>query len=198
VTPALTCRIHRLAWAAVLLFGGCAAPGQRALTAYVGAYSDNSLPEEILPLRVIQMEHSRLATLAYAETLHSFWQDHGRWEWEVQGVKHWGFQSHWEFNALVALRWRSFPWNELVRTSFAIGNGLSWATEVPALELASHTNEGATQLLNYLLLEWTLGLPSLLEWDLVLRIHHRSGIYGLFDGVNGGSNVLALGLKYRF
>ncbi len=198
VTRQFPPRATRLACAALLAVSACAAPGQRALTGYVGAYTDNSLPEEILPLRKIQLEDSNLVALAYAEPFHSFWDDHGRWEWEVQGVKHWGQQTHWELNALIALRWRSFPWNELVPTTFAVGDGLSWASEVPDLELASHTNEGATQLLNYLLLEWTFGLPSVPNWDLSLRVHHRSGIYGLFDGVNGGSNVLALGLRYGF
>ncbi len=186
------------AFSAACLLLACAGPRDRALTVYAGAYSDNSLPEEILPLREIQLEESSLVAVAYAEPFHRFWDDHGRWEWEVQGAKHWGGQTHWELNALLALRWRSFPWNQTVRTSFALGDGLSWASEVPALELSSHTNEGATQLLNYLLLEWTFGLPSAPDWDLALRIHHRSGIFGLFDGVDGGSNVLALGLKYRF
>jgi len=188
----------RLTLLGLALITSCAGPGQRAVTSYVGVYSDNSLPEEILPLKKIQFEDSYLIAVAYDEVFHSFWDDHGRWEWEVQGVKHWGQQTHWELNALLILRWREFPWNETVRTSFALGEGLSWASEIPDPELESHTNEGATQLLNYLLLEWTFGLPSEPDWDLVLRIHHRSGIFGLFDGVDGGSNVLAVGVKYTF
>ncbi|MEO0650736.1 MAG: hypothetical protein AAFZ65_08660, partial [Planctomycetota bacterium] len=74
----------------------------------------------------------------------------------------------------------------------------SFATEVPPLEEQSQGNDGATQLLNYLLLEATVGVPSVPNWDFVFRIHHRSGIFGLFDGVSGGSNVLALGVKYTF
>jgi len=168
------------------------------LTAYVGVYTDNSLPEEILPLQSIQLEDSNLVALAYAETFHEFWQEHGAWEWEVQGAKHFGLQDHWELNALIDIRWRNFPWSDTLRTSLAIGEGLSWASEIPPLELESHTNEGATQLLNYLLLEWAFGLPREPAWDLVFRIHHRSGVFGLFDGVDGGSNVLAIGLKYVF
>jgi hypothetical protein len=30
----------------------------------------------------------------------------------------------------------------------------------------------------------------------VIRIHHRSGVWGLFS--HSGSNVLAAGLRYRF
>ena len=185
-------------WLAAGLFVSCADPGEHALTSYVGTYSMNSLPEEILPLRSIQLEDSHLVALTYSEPFHRFWEQAGAWEWEVQAVKHWGLQDHWEFNALLALRWSRFPWSDDLRTSFAVGDGLSWATEVPPLELEEHEEETAAQLLNYLMLELTLGLPSQESWDFVFRIHHRSGVFGVFDGVDGGSNVLAIGLKWRY
>jgi len=33
-------------------------------------------------------------------------------------------------------------------------------------------------------------------WSMVARLHHRSGIFGLFS--HSGSNLLELGLRYRF
>ncbi|MBE9544702.1 MAG: hypothetical protein IMF02_09445, partial [Proteobacteria bacterium] len=37
------------------------------------------------------------------------------------------------------------------------------------------------------------------NWAGVFRIHHRSGAFGLIaDRGEGGSNTLAVGLKYRF
>lgn len=176
----------------------CAAPGKRAVTAYVGAYSNNALSEDILTLQDIQFENARMGAVAYSEVFDEFLNDHGRWEWELQGAKHWGDQDNEELNALILVRWRQFPWNEVLRTSVAVGDGLSWASEIPALERAFHDEGESTQLLNYLLFEWTFGLPDVPEWDLALRIHHRSGIFGLFDGVTGGSNVLGLGLRYGF
>jgi hypothetical protein len=32
----------------------------------------------------------------------------------------------------------------------------------------------------------------------VVRVHHRSGVWGLFNGVGRGSNVLVGGVRYRF
>jgi hypothetical protein len=29
-------------------------------------------------------------------------------------------------------------------------------------------------------------------------MHHRSGAFGLFDGVHGGSNFIGYGIKYLF
>jgi len=49
-----------------------------------------------------------------------------------------------------------------------------------------------------LLLELTLSLPNTPRWNLIARLHHRSGVGGIFNGVNGGSNALGLGIKYKF
>jgi len=32
----------------------------------------------------------------------------------------------------------------------------------------------------------------------VIRWHHRSGVYGLFNGIHGGSNVVTGGIRLRF
>jgi len=182
----------------LVLFPACAAPGDRALSIYYGRYTDASLPEQILVSEGYDYEDAHLGVLAYSEAFAHFADDGGRAEWEVQFGKHWGEQDHVEFNALALARWRRFPWSDTLRTSLAVGDGLSWASEEPYLEVTSHTNHGSSQLLNYLLLETTFGLPAVPRWDVIFRIHHRSGVFGLFDGVSGGSNVLALGLRATF
>jgi len=118
-----------------------------------------------------------------------------RWEVELQALKHFGEQTNWEFTGSVNLRWVVFPWNEYVETTAAIGEGLSWATQIPALEKADPTNSDNSQLLNYILVEVTFAVPAS-PWSLVTRIHHRSGVWGLFG--HSGSNVLEAGIRYRF
>jgi hypothetical protein len=59
-------------------------------------------------------------------------------ELEGQIVKHIAGQHHWEFNALVVARWLRFPWNDIIKTSFAFGEGLSLATETSAFEEKYH------------------------------------------------------------
>lgn len=181
-----------------LLCSACATlPGDRALTLYGGRYTDNSLPEEILLLKPVHYEDSWISVAAFSEVF-SKPVESRHWEYEVQIVKHSGDQDHWEYNALIIHRWRHFPWSSELRTSAALGNGLSWASEVPALEESSRTNRNATQLLNYILMEITIGLPGLEHTDLVGRIHHRSGVLGLFDNVHGGSNIISVGLRFEF
>lgn len=118
--------------------------------------------------------------------------------WEVEGqlVKHLGLQHHWETNGLVVARWHPFPWDRYLDTSFAIGEGLSYATDVPEVELAR--GKDTARLLNYLLFELTFALPKYPNVQLVTLMHHRSGAYGLFSGVVGGSNFFGSGIKYMF
>ncbi|MEI8348165.1 MAG: hypothetical protein WCG27_11905, partial [Pseudomonadota bacterium] len=76
-------------------------------------------------------------------------------------------------------------------TTFAFGDGLSAVTHHPSSETVSQNVHRS--ILNYILVEITLGVPKYPDWLLSLRIHHRSGIYGLMD-VDGGSDYLCLGI----
>lgn len=104
-----------------------------------------------------------------------------------------------EYIVMMMFRWSTFPWNKYVLTSFAIAEGLSYTTEVTADErrtLPKH-DDGAG-LLNYLAAEATFALPKLPELELILRLHHRSSVGGLFAEVGYGTNAVGMGLRYRF
>lgn len=117
-----------------------------------------------------------------------------------------GFSSHGEFNLLLILRWHKFPWDKYLDTSFAVGEGFSYATIVPAYEKdphgvlhgSDHARWEAAQFLNYLMLEFDFTRPEISPWSVFLRIHHRSGIYGTINDVEGGSNFICGGCRYRF
>jgi len=117
-------------------------------------------------------------------------------ESEGQIVKHWGYQDHIEFNGLLVFRWLAFPWDRYLDTSFAVGEGLSYATDDPKLEIEKH--DRTARLLNYLMFEIAADMPRQPRWTIFVRIHHRSGVFGLFDGISGGSNVVGAGLRYAF
>ncbi len=78
-------------------------------------------------------------------------------------------------SAYFALRWRRLPWNHIVATSFSMGEGLSIVSDVPDVEILTTEVGGTSRLLNYLMMEMTLAVPSLPYLQLVGRIHHRSG-----------------------
>lgn len=170
--------------------------GQWLLTAYVGRYTDQHLYEDILGQRSLHFEDAWLFDAALAKPF-SCGPSHC-WEAEGQVGKYAGAQTQWEFNGLAIWRWTDFPWNAHLATTAALGDGLSYDTVVPPLELASHTNEGARRLLNYFLIETTFAPPWAEDWSLVVRVHHRSGVFGFLGGVHGGSNDIGVGLKWAF
>lgn len=173
-----------------------ASAAQRYLTVYGGKYTDESLGN-VLVNKPVAFEHSFLGVAALARTLGGTARPF-QWEVEAQLGKHGGIQFHWEFNLLPVIRWQRFPWNRHLNTTVAIGNGLSYAGSVPPLERSSPTNIGATRLLNYVMVEMTVAAPQLVDTSLVVRVHHRSGIYGIFNDVHGGSNIIAVGVKQAF
>lgn len=182
----------------VALLSGLCRPAQAndyALTIYTGKYSDDRLTQAMLSKPLDYMD-SWIGVAALSQAF-AFENPAHQWEIEGQVGKHWREQTHWEFNLLALYRWQRFPWSDRFDTSIAVGEGLSYATEVPPLEEASPTNVGATRLLNYIVIELTFAPPQAKNWSLVYRIHHRSGVYGIFNNVEGGSNVIAGGIKWR-
>lgn len=168
----------------------------RFVSVYAGRYSNNSLPEEIALLKPVDIEDATMVSAAYSEVLGArrepYW-----WEGEVNAVQWFRDQDHFELNGLVTWRWHRFPWDDVLDTSFAFGNGLSWASSIPDLEDRFQAPEGSTRLLWHIAAEFEFGLPGTDRWSTFFRVHHRSGVFGTFDGVEGGSNVLALGLRHR-
>ena len=143
-------------------------------------------------------EDSYLTALALTRRMTSFYEEKVDLELEGQIVKHFKDQDHLEFNGLGVLRWLPFPWDAYLDTSFASGAGLSYATEIPEVEEERRGDGQTDQLLAYLMLELELAMPASRHWSLVSRIHHRSGAFGLFNGVTGASNAWGIGIKYRF
>jgi hypothetical protein len=136
-----------------------------------------------------------LLTGAIAKPYAQFRQGAFQLEAEGQLGYNFGAQDHWEFNAVpVVARWKRFPWNERISTSAAFGLGLSYASELPAME---RTLEGdSQQFLVHWFAEVTAG-PAGSPWAATLRLHHRSDGLGLL-GTEGGMNALGLGVRMHF
>lgn len=165
-----------------------------ALTLYGGLYVQDHI-RDVYTCQGKFPDDAYLMVLALSREL---WRYKNWCAFEAEGQigKHFGDMHHWEFNGLLDIRWLLFPWDKYVDTSFMVGDGLSYATEIPEVELAE--DEDAQRLLNYLVFELALGLPQYPQWDAVIRLHHRSGIFGLFGGVHHGSNFVTGGIKYKF
>ncbi len=113
---------------------------------------------------------------------------------EVQALKHFGRQDHFEFNLPLVLRYtprKPFP-RQLNSVSFGIG--LSHATEIPQVEV---DRKGVSQRnFVYWMADVEFSLPRP-ETSVFFRLHHRSDGYGIYD-VSSGSTGLVLGLRRSF
>ncbi len=169
-------------------------PGKWWLTVYAGRLSDSYLRDIIRHGGPRDWENSYDVGVGATRVLY----DNGRnlsLEAEGNALQYLGEQFHQELTSAVALRWHSFPWDKKVDTSFALGEGFSWQSENSKYE--DRVNKDVSQWLNYLFLEFTFARPKHPNTQLVLRLHHRSGVYGLINGVVGGSNLYNMGVRFR-
>jgi hypothetical protein len=163
------------------------------VTAYGGAHAQDDF-NDVVTLQPSFEDNAYIGVLALGR---EFWHYKKYLSFELEGqvAKHFNRDTHWEFVGVLIGRWNYFPWDKHVDTSFAVGDGISYYTEVSEVE-EDDTNDDAQRALNYLLLEFTFGLPDYPRWDLVLRLHHRSSVLGLVG--EGGSNFVCGGFKFAF
>jgi len=165
-----------------------------ALSVYSGRMTDGDFGDAISGKSDFIDAYVVVGALSW--TFARYFEDALSFELEGQVGKWWGDQDNVEFNLPVAIRWSKFPWNHYVLTSLAYGLGPSYATEKPDAEIDLH--DTTKKFLVYWFGEIAFGPPQS-KWAGILRIHHRSGAFGLIaDHGEGGSNTLAAGLKYRF
>jgi hypothetical protein len=174
------------------------AAGDRAWTATVyGARMSSETGWEDILIDPVEAQYLDVFLLAGAMSRPYVSLDDGALTLEAEGqvVRYFGDQDHWEINAVpLMLRWHRFPWSHRVDTSAAFGLGVSYATELPPVEVAIEGE--SAQWLIYWLLEATAG-PVDSPWSFTLRMHHRSVAYGLM-AEEGGMNAVGIGVRYRF
>lgn len=160
---------------------------------YHGEYVSNHLGELFFGKNPDYIDEY-LVTFILARRFHTTGENL-HWEIETQFGSGYELPRHYEFNLVLVARWDYFPWDGLLDTSVAFGEGFSYASQIPPSE---RTQDPNAKFLNYLLSEVTFRIPAIHRWELFGRIHHRSGAAGSFSGVWGGSNVVGTGLRYKF
>ena len=141
------------------------------------------------------------AGLAYEITrlgegaLWPIWEAEYNFGWRFENGHQDGFAEH-TFVPFI-FRWDQMPWNQWINTTLAAGEGLSYAAHIPSLERELQKAD-VSHFMNYLMFELTMALPKWKNESLFFRIHHRSGMFGMFGGADGGSNLLVFGLRLGF
>jgi hypothetical protein len=180
----------------VLMHGYCdAADDTWFVGIYGGQYSDTAL-NEIVRLGT-DFQDSYVYVLSVGKQLGVYKETIG-YELEGQVGVHSGEQDHAEANCAFTLRWLPFVWDKYLDTSFAFGNGVSYASADPPLEARESDDQRTNQWLYYISVELAFALPKVPQWETFVRIHHRSSVFGLIGGISSGSNFVGCGLRYHF
>ncbi len=91
-----------------------------------------------------------------------------------------------------------FGWDRL---RLSIYDGPSYAVDPPYTSIGYHGIVYPAQRKkweNYVTLEIAVGLSSKSSWDVVGRLFHRSGAWGLYTDSDDDGLAVGLGLKYKF
>ena len=83
-------------------------------------------------------------------------------------------------------------------TTFAISTGLNWASDVTDVEQDRANDGEGSRWMHFFSPEFTFALPSRPNTELLLRFHHRSGVFGVVSDAWGGAQYATVGVRVRF
>jgi hypothetical protein len=189
-----------LGWDPGSLFAPCA--GDCGVAVYAGAYVEDSLGDEIIlspspPYSWDYAGDDHLVATSVSRRVARFWR-HWTVEPEVGIGQRFGRQSATEIWGAFFFRYSGFPWNRYLVTTAALSTGLNWASEVTEVEEERAEDAEGSQWMHFFSPEITLAAPSRPEVELVLRFHHRSGVWGLVSDAWGGAQYASVGVRLRF
>jgi len=102
-------------------------------------------------------------------------------------------------NTFVLFTWQNFPWNQSIVTTMSILEGVSYMSGHPQWETRDPQKAlNDRRFLNFLGAEVTAAMPSDPSWQLVYRIHHRSGAFGIYCPGIVGSTAVGFGIRHTF
>lgn len=145
---------------------------------------------EMVRVRQLDIEPHYISGIAIG---HQIWESQNLLSFELESslLKHFERRDRFSVATAFLVRWLKTPWDRIINSSFSFGNGLSYATSAPDLE--RNYLEKTSRLLYHFSLELAFDMHR--EWDVFFRVHHRSGAFGLFNGVVGGSDFLCFGFR---
>ncbi|MEZ5665859.1 MAG: hypothetical protein R3F55_00145 [Alphaproteobacteria bacterium] len=174
-------------------------PGDTTITLFDGIGVLEDITEYALGDAAVTPTEDRIIGLAASHAL-GWLGDSLSIEAETQAVYHYGRGNFGELGATLVARFDGVELPDWlggmkILDGFSIGVGPSVTTAIPPLE----SDRGRiSHVLNQLMLEYLDPMPEGAEVQTVERVHHRSGIFGLINGIVGGSDYLGRGIRFRF
>jgi hypothetical protein len=180
---------------------------EEAVSVFAGIATENAFTDSIFFPLGNELDDIGVVALAYSRRLGTWDElthnalplgEYFTVDGEVGISMRFGDESLGEAWTALFIRYDGFPWNDRVYTTIAVNTGLSLLTEESDFERARDENDKNTVLLHYMGPEITFADPNNKDLELMVRFHHRSGVFGLFDGVVSGSTFISSGVRVRF
>jgi len=163
---------------------------------YAGELFKGGLPEFFYRPQDSQFTPSYVAVLNFDYRAYKFEHLPLQFETEFDIGKRFHGANQWDFEVAPFFRWTSLPWNKWLYTNVRVGAlGASYATGISAWERQNSGNDKGSRWLEFLVPELTFASGPNSRGEAFIRVHHRSGLYGLINGVSGGSNYLSVGYR---
>jgi hypothetical protein len=189
------------AWRPSGLLGPCR--GDCAVAVYAGRYVEDAMSEVLVtspspPTGWGYASGDRLVAAAVSRRVARFWSGRLSLEPEVGAGRRFGRQGATELWGALFLRYHGFPWDRTLLTTAAISTGLNWADTVTEVERERADDGEGSRWMHFFAPEITFALPDRPGTELLLRFHHRSGVFGLVSDARGGAQYATIGLRLRF
>jgi hypothetical protein len=188
------------AWQPGELFGPCRA--DCGVAVYAGPYVEDAMSEVLVtspspPTDWSYTADDRLVAAALSRRIETRWSRLAL-EPEVGIARRFGRQDATELWGALFLRYRGFPWDGTVVTTAAISTGLSWADDVTEVERERARDAEGSAWMHFFSPEITFAAPGRPNVELLVRFHHRSGVFGLVSDAWGGAQYGTVGLRLLF
>lgn len=175
--------------------------GNCATSLYAGRYVENSLAQVLVgapetPLTWNYKDDYFVGT-AVSRRIATLWR-HLDIEPEIGIGQRFGEQSETEFWGAFFFRFHGFPWDRYLVNTVAFSTGLNYATGISETEQERARDGVGSQLMHYFAPEITFASPRAPQYELMFRVHHRSGVFGLVSDAWGGAQYGTIGLRIRF
>jgi hypothetical protein len=188
------------AWTPARLFDPC--DGTCGIAVYAGDYVEEGMNELLFtdpetPL-TWDYQDDHIAAISASRDVARFWRDRIHVEPELGFGKRFGMQEEYEVWGAVFFRYHGFPWDDVLMTTFAVSTGLNWSSDISAVEQERAKDDTGARWMHFFSPEITFALPSRSDIELLLRFHHRSGVFGLVNDAFGGAQYGTVGVRVRF
>jgi len=180
-----------------------ARPAEWAMAVLGGVLNKSNFSSVLISPWTSSFDDTQLLSGTVSRRVYEFSQDSllgPYWfvDWEVGAGQRFGNSKASEIWTALYLRYDGFFWRNTIYMTAGVSTGVNYATNISDHEVKKSGNGTGTHLLHYFAPEITFADPDNKDLEFVTRLHHRSGVFRLFDGVNGGSTFLSIGFRQHF